>query len=85
MKHEDFYHALENDIKPVNEYFRYVVQFFNSVSKIILDGNGFCFTSLCDWSRKLAPLSQPIRWITSTNHALVARVFRALVSLVGFT
>ena len=24
---------------------------------------------------ELAPLSQPIRWITSTNHALVARGF----------
>ena len=48
---------------------------FNSVSKIILDSNGFCFTSFYDWSKKFAPLSQPIKWITSTNHALVARVF----------
>ena len=35
----------------------------------------FCFTSLCHWSRRLAPISQPIRCKTKTNHDLVARVF----------
>ena len=30
---------------------------------------------LCDWSRKLAPLSQPIRCKTYTNHDLVTCVF----------
>ena len=35
----------------------------------------FCFTSLRDWSRKLAPLSPPIRFKTKTNCDLVARVF----------
>ena len=35
----------------------------------------FCFTLLCDWSRKLAPLSRPIRCKPNTNHDLVARVF----------
>ena len=35
----------------------------------------FCFTSFCDWSRKLAPLSQPIRYKTETSQELVARVF----------
>ena len=35
----------------------------------------FCFTSLCDWSKKLEPFSQPIRCKTKTNHYLVARVF----------
>ena len=35
----------------------------------------FCFTMLCDWSRKLAPLSQPIRCKTKTNRELVTRVF----------
>ena len=35
----------------------------------------FCFTSLCDWSRKLTPLSQPIRCKTKTKHDLLARVF----------
>ena len=35
----------------------------------------FCFTSICDWSRQLAPLSQPIRCKTKTNHDGVARVF----------
>ena len=44
----------------------------------------FCFSSLCDWSRKLTPLSQPIKCKTKTNHDqerflschdLVTRVF----------
>ena len=35
----------------------------------------FCFTSLRDWSRKLAPLSPPIRFKTKTDCDLVARVF----------
>ena len=34
-----------------------------------------CFTSLCDWSRKLAPLSQPIRFKPKTNRDLVTHVF----------
>ena len=38
----------------------------------------FCFTTLCDWSRKLAPPSQPIRYKTKTNHDLVTRVFPRL-------
>ena len=29
----------------------------------------FCFVSLCDWSRKLVPLSQPIRFKTKTNES----------------
>ena len=37
------------------------------------------FISICDWSRKLVPLFQPIRCKTKTNHdyshELVARVF----------
>ena len=31
----------------------------------------FCFIWLCDWSRKLVPLSQPIGRKTKTNHDLV--------------
>ena len=38
----------------------------------------FCFTRLCDWSRKLAPSSQPIRRKTKTNRDLVTRVFPRL-------
>ena len=34
-----------------------------------------CFTSLCDWSRKLTPLSQPIRFKPKTNRDLVTHVF----------
>ena len=34
----------------------------------------FCFTSFCDWSRKLAPLSQPIRFKTLIKRDLVIRV-----------
>ena len=35
----------------------------------------FCFISLCNWSRKLASLSQPIRCKTKTNRDLVTCVF----------
>ena len=35
----------------------------------------FCFILLCDWSRKLVPLYQPIRCKINTNLDLVARVF----------
>ena len=34
-----------------------------------------CFTSLCDWPRKFAPFSQPIKFQTKSNRDLVARVF----------
>ena len=34
-----------------------------------------CFTLLRDRSKKLAPPSQPIRYIVKTNYRLVARVF----------
>ena len=35
----------------------------------------FCLTSLCDWSRKLAPSSQPIRCKIKNNRSLLTRVF----------
>ena len=35
----------------------------------------FCFTSFCDWVRKLTPLSPPVRCRTKTNDDLIARVF----------
>ena len=38
----------------------------------------FCFTVLCEWSRKLAPPSKPIRYKTKTNRDLVTRVFPRL-------
>ena len=38
------------------------------------------FTSLCDWSRLLAPLSKPIRF--KANHDLVARIFPRLRQFV---
>ena len=34
----------------------------------------FCNTSLCDWSKNLAPLPKPIRCKTKTNHNLIIRV-----------
>ena len=33
----------------------------------------FCFTSRCNWFRKLAPLSQPIRCITKTKQPAFSR------------
>ena len=40
----------------------------------------FCFTSRCNWSRKLAPLSKPIRCITKTKQPAFScfPVFRKL-------
>ena len=38
----------------------------------------FCFSMPCDWLKRLAPLSQPIRSETKTNCDLVARVFPLL-------
>ena len=37
----------------------------------------FCIATLCDWIKRLAPLSQPIRSKTKTNCDLPARVSRA--------
>ena len=37
-----------------------------------------CFTTLCDWSGKPAPLSQPIRCKAKTNRELVTRIFPRL-------
>ena len=44
----------------------------------------FCFLSLCYWSKKLAPLSQPIKCKTKTNHDLVIRVFPRFGKFVWF-
>lgn len=40
----------------------------------------FCCTSLCDWSRKFAPFSQPIKCKTRTNGVSATRVFRPVFS-----
>ena len=50
-------------------------QIFNWVSKIIRDCIGFCFNSLFDWFKELAPFSQPIRCKANTKCELVAFVF----------
>ena len=50
---------------------RIIKVIFNWVSKVIQD----LFTFLCDWSRKIVPLNQPIRCKTNTNLDLVASVF----------
>ena len=59
---------------------------FNWVSKVIRVLLWFCFTSLCDWLKHLAPLSRPIRSKTQTNCDLLARVFPrlALVTCICF-
>ena len=43
------------------------------VSKVIRVLLWFCFTSLCDWLKNLAPLSRPIRSKTQTNQSRLAR------------
>ena len=47
----------------------------------------FCLTSLCDWFRKVTPISQPNRYKSKTIHDLVALVVfsRASGGLVVFT
>ena len=42
----------------------------------------FSFTLLCDWSRKLALLFQPIRRNIKSNHGLVVRAFGGLVGFI---
>ena len=42
---------------------------------MILDCFGFALPLLCDWSRKIAPLAQPIKCKTKTNSNSVTRVF----------
>jgi len=51
------------------------------MSKVMLCLLWFCFTSLSDWLKKLAPLSQPIRRKTKTNRDLLARVFPHLAPI----
>ena len=48
---------------------------FNRVCKINRVKHWFCFMTLCDWIKNLAPLSRPIRSETKTNRDLIARVF----------
>lgn len=43
----------------------------------------FCFTLLGDWTRKLAPISKPIRFNTKINHDLVSHVFLHFGSFLG--
>lgn len=45
----------------------------------------FRFTSLTHWSRKLAPLSEPIRLKNKTNRDLITWISRASSSLPVFT
>ena len=44
----------------------------------------FSFTPPSDWSKKNAPLSQPIRCKTKTNPDLVARFFPSFGRFAGF-
>ena len=46
--------------------------------KIALVLHWFCFTTLCDLSRKLAPPSQPNRYKSKTNHDFITLVFPRL-------
>ena len=50
------------------------MQFFKLNVEINPEFLWFCFTSLCDWFRKFAPLSRPIRFKNKANHALVTPV-----------
>ena len=51
--------------------------------EVIRNCCGFCFTTLCDWFKKLAPPTQPIR--TKTNGDSVGRVFPRLAPVTCFS
>jgi len=55
--------------KPQNHVFTKIAcrAVFNRVLKVIRVLLFFCFTSLCNWLKNLAPLSRPIRSISKTN------------------
>ena len=44
----------------------------------------FRYVLPCDWSRKLVPISRPIKCKTITNHDLVPRVFPRFLRLASF-
>ena len=48
------------------------------------DNNWFRFISHCDWSRNHAPLCQPIRYKTKTDHDFVAHIFPCFRQFVWF-
>lgn len=62
--------------KPINLTGSFFIE-LRSNPKLLL----FCFTSLHNWSRKLARLSQLIRLKTETNRDLETSVFRTMSSL----
>ena len=53
---------------------------FNWVSKVISKLLWFIITSLKDWFKVLAPIFQPIRSETKTNHGLRMHIFPRFVS-----
>ena len=58
--------------------FKHFITIFNLVLKVFriaLVLVWFCFIFLCDWSKKLAPLSQTIRYKTTINLDLVCCIF----------
>lgn len=58
--------------------FKHFITIFNWVLKVFriaLVLVWFCFIFLCDWSKKLAPLSQTIRYKTTINLDLVCNIF----------
>ena len=48
-------------------------------SKVIAELLWFCFNTLCNWFKKLAPPTQPIRYKTKANRDLITRVFPRLL------
>ena len=55
-----------------------------SQNSSVLPLHWFCFPSLCDWSRKLATLSRPIRCKSKTNQTCSLAFSRAFGNLLCF-
>ena len=67
--------ALYNSFRPnnLNSLLNCIRAVFIRVSKVIRELLWFCFSTLCDWFKKLMPPTQPIR--CKTNHVTWSHAF----------
>ena len=65
-------HSSKSSIDHLSEQFSIERRKKSDIASVFL----YLYTSLCDWSKRIASLSQPIRCKTKTNHDLVTLVSR---------